>query len=108
MNRYALLVFACAALLCFTDASEAAKRKGAGGLSTVVGCVEQGVTGSCLILGERGTGESYDITSARPRPRIGRAIRARGEVRDVITTCQQGPVIARMSFRYVGGRCPRR
>lgn len=71
---------------------------------TVTGCTEPGVTATCLML--RGDdGNIYNITTARPRPDIGRMVRLTGTRVLRFGICMQGIDLAGIQWSDLGRPC---
>jgi hypothetical protein len=63
------------------------------------GCTAAGVESGCLIVASGG--KTYNISSARPRPGLGRAIAGRGILADEMSHCMQGRILKDVHWRYV-------
>jgi hypothetical protein len=68
------------------------------------GCVYRGVESSCLMV--RSGGTVYNISAARPRPGVGRAIAGTGSIFTGPTICLQGTTLTRISWHYTKVLCP--
>jgi hypothetical protein len=68
------------------------------------GCTVAGVEHGCLML--RDGPRTYDITAAKPRPLVGRAIAGTGTRFTGPTTCQQGIRLANVRWHYTKMLCP--
>jgi hypothetical protein len=68
------------------------------------GCTYAGVEAGCLLV--TSGGKAYNITSARPRPGLQRAIAGKGIVSGNLTTCMQGQVLTDVHWRYVRDKMP--
>jgi len=72
---------------------------------TVIGCPAAGVEPKCLVI-RGGDNVTYNITDARQRPEVGqRAIRLTGTVVRKASYCQQGIVLANISWTYTDQTC---
>lgn len=73
---------------------------------TVVGCPVHGVEGGCMVLTDK-QGAVWDISSARPRPRVGyQAIQVTGRKSRGISNCMQGTRLESIQWTYTGEQCP--
>lgn len=72
---------------------------------SLVGCPVAGVEMGCLIL--KGQDDvAYDITAARPRPRVGYlAVRLSGTKTKKLGICQQGVILEGIQWSYTGDKC---
>ena len=92
---------AIAAVLCVLSSGFAASAQSV----TVVGCPVFGVEPNCMVI--RGPDNvTYNITDANPRPNIGqRAVRLTGTKVRRAHKCQQGTVLANITWSYVDQKC---
>ena len=72
---------------------------------TVTGCPLPGVEAKCLVI--RGPDNvTYNITDAKQKPEIGqRAIRLTGTATKKLSYCQQGIVLANITWTYTDQKC---
>jgi len=72
---------------------------------SVVGCPVPGVEARCLVI--RGSDNvTYNISDARQWPEIGqRAIRVTGTKTNKVSYCQQGVVLANITWSYTDQKC---
>lgn len=68
------------------------------------GCTARGVEGGCLVV--RDGARVYDITPARPRPAVDRAIAGTGTPFTGPSTCMQGTRLTHISWHYTKMLCP--
>lgn len=68
------------------------------------GCTYRGVEAGCLMV--KSGGAVYNISAARPRPGVGRAIAGTGSLFTGPTTCMQGTALTRISWHYTKMFCP--
>ena len=73
---------------------------------TITGCAQAGVESGCVVMNSGGT--LYNITAAKPAPKIGAAGRVTGTVlADSASFCQQGTILAPATWAAVDGiACP--
>jgi hypothetical protein len=68
------------------------------------GCPTLGIEDSCLISKQGNI--SYDISAARPRPRVGyMAIRLSATKSSKLGICQQGVILEDIQWSYTNERC---
>lgn len=68
------------------------------------GCVRAGVTPACRIVH---SGEvTFNVSTARPRPRLDRWIAGTGFTGPEVTSCNQGATLTAVSWHYVRRECP--
>ena len=68
------------------------------------GCVRAGVTPGCRIVH---SGEVlFNVSAARPRPRLDRWITGTGMTGPEVTRCNQGVPLTAVSWHYVRRQCP--
>jgi hypothetical protein len=73
----------------------------------VTGCAAKGVEAGCLIL-QTVTGETYNISAAKPAPTPGTYGQVTGILKSwTITTCMQGAVIDPAKWTLKGKFCPK-
>ena len=73
-----------------------------GGVKRLVGCVENGVEGGCLMLITRDN-TKYDISSARRKPKAGTWILVRGTRYDnYVSICMEGIPIKVKTWKKLG------
>jgi hypothetical protein len=71
---------------------------------TANGCPITGVEANCLILKQGSV--SYDISAARPRPRVGyMAIRLSATKSNKLGFCQQGVILEDIQWTYTNEKC---
>ena len=71
---------------------------------TAAGCPTAGIEANCLIMKQGDV--SYDISAARPRPRIGyMAIRLSGTKSNKLGICQQGLILEDIQWSYTNQKC---
>lgn len=92
---YALAAVAAAALAASSTASA----------HNFSGCTYRGVEGGCLMVKSGGT--VYNISSARPRPGVNRAIAGHGDLAGGMTTCMQGTALKNIRWHYTKMACPK-
>lgn len=92
---YALAALAAASLAASSTASA----------HNFSGCTYRGVERGCLMV--KSGGRVYNITSARPRPGVNRAIAGHGDVARGITICQQGTALKNIRWHYTKMACPK-
>ena len=72
---------------------------------TVTGCPIDGVEVGCVVL-KGDDGKSYNISSAKPKPRIGaKAIKLTGDTSDKVSTCMQGTVLDNIKYEETAKDC---
>ncbi len=89
----ALVALACAA------AAEAQPRQ-----VRFDGCVRAGVAPGCRIV--HSGAAMFNVSTARPRPRLDRWIAGTGFTGAEVTSCNQGVPLTAVSWRYVRRQCP--
>src|SRR5260370_39934161 len=71
----------------------------------LVGCPATGVEMGCLILKGRDN-VAYDISAAKPRPRVGYlAVQLTGVEADKAGICQQGTILEKIQWSYTNEKC---
>ncbi|MBV9932496.1 MAG: hypothetical protein JO013_16340 [Alphaproteobacteria bacterium] len=70
------------------------------------GCVYRGTEGGCLMV--RSGTRVYDISTAKPRPNVGRAIAGSGWTFAGPTTCMEGTRLVKIRWHYTRRLCPLR
>jgi len=68
------------------------------------GCTYRGAERGCLMV--PGGARGYDISTARPRPGLGRAIAGSGWTFDGPTTCMEGVRLVKIRWHYTKMLCP--
>jgi hypothetical protein len=71
----------------------------------VSGCPLQGVENNCLVI-KGSDGTTYDISSAKPRPKVGYlGINLKGVKSDKVGICMQGPILEKIKWYYTKQSC---
>ena len=101
-------VFIVLLLTSSADAQPAQPAQPAGQPVNVLGCVSKGVEVGCLIIKDRATGKTYQINAAKPAPDPAQnlVVRLKGRTTSMMDFCQQGPVLADISWSYTKMQCP--
>lgn len=68
------------------------------------GCVREGVTPGCRIV--HSGAAQFNVSTARPRPRLNRWIAGTGLTGPEVTLCGQGVALTAVSWHYVRRECP--
>lgn len=72
---------------------------------TVTGCPTNGVEAGCIILKDD-NGKTYNITSAKPKPKIGsKAIKLTGTISDKMSFCSQGTILEDIKYEETSKDC---
>ncbi len=73
----------------------------------MLGCVAAGIERGCLVIKDRASGKTYQISAARPRPNPTQrlVVVLTGNVTDKADTCQQGPVLENITWAYTKMVC---
>ena len=96
-SSYALAAVAAASLAASSAASAHNAR--------FSGCTFRGVTAGCLMV--KSGGRIYNITAAKPRPGLNRAIAGSGYVTGAPTICMQGTALRNVRWHYTKMACPK-
>ena len=70
----------------------------------VEGCPVPGTEMNCLVLRGRDN-VTYDISAAKPRPAIGRAVHLTGTKSSRLGICQQGIILDDIRWSYTEEKC---
>ncbi len=84
-----------------------AQAQGFGTRIVVDGCVTKGVEPGCLIVHDRGSTFTYNVSAAKPKPDPAHhfAVHVTGVVSDRVSFCMQGPVLEKITWAYTKTKC---
>jgi hypothetical protein len=70
---------------------------------TVLGCARIGVSAGCIIL--KSKGKTYNITGAKPTPKLNSYGKVTGTVTSNPSSCNQGTALANATWTEMGDMC---
>jgi hypothetical protein len=70
---------------------------------TVLGCAQLGVKAGCIIL--KSKGKTYNITGAKPTPKMNTYGEVTGTVTSNPSNCKQGTSLANATWKEMGDMC---
>jgi hypothetical protein len=70
---------------------------------TVLGCAQLGVEAGCIIL--KSKGKTYNITGAKPTPKLNSYGKVTGTVTSNPSSCNQGTALANATWKEMGNMC---
>ena len=71
----------------------------------ITGCPQAGVEAGCIVLNAGGT--LYNVTAAKPAPKIGAPTRVTGTISNGVSLCQQGVILSPATSEPADGiACP--
>ena len=106
MEMRSILLAAAGAVALMIPAGNA-QAQGFGTRVVVDGCVTKGVEPGCLIVHERSSTFTYNISAAKPKPDPANkfAVHVTGVVSDRVSFCMQGPVLEKITLAYTKTKC---